>query len=73
MPGEETALDSVIATMGAYMRRHYQPGEFQRAGNTKTHGVVRGEFIDYMRVRGEVKAVRSIPITAPSSAGDARG
>jgi hypothetical protein len=44
LPGEEAALDSVIATMGAYMRRHYRPGEFQRAGNTKTHGVVRGEF-----------------------------
>lgn len=32
--------------------------------------VVRGDFIDYMQVRGEVKAVRSIPLTAPSSAGD---
>jgi hypothetical protein len=52
LPGEEAALDSVIATMGAYMRRHYRPGEFQRAGNTKTHGVVRGEFI----VREDVPA-----------------
>jgi hypothetical protein len=25
------------------MRRHYQPGQYQRAGNTKTHGIVRGE------------------------------
>ena len=31
--------------MGAYMREHYQRGEFQRAGNTKTHGIVRGEMI----------------------------
>src|SRR4029453_14845791 len=31
---------------------------------------MRGGFIDYMQVRGEVKAVRSIPLTAPSSAGD---
>jgi len=52
LPGEEAALDSVIATMGAYMRRHYHPGEYQRAGNTKTHGVVRGEFI----VRGDLPA-----------------
>jgi hypothetical protein len=44
LPGEEAALDAIIATMGEYMRRHYRPGEFQRAGNTKTHGVVRGEF-----------------------------
>jgi RND family efflux transporter MFP subunit len=35
-----------------------------------TTPVVRGEFIDYVQVRGEVKAVRSIPLTAPSSAGD---
>jgi RND family efflux transporter MFP subunit len=35
-----------------------------------TTAVVRGEFIDYMQVRGEVKAVRSIPLTAPSAAGD---
>ena len=52
LPGEEAALDSIIATMGTYMRRHYRPGEFQRAGNTKTHGVVRGEFI----VRDDVPA-----------------
>jgi HlyD family secretion protein len=35
-----------------------------------TTAVMRGEFIDYLQVRGEVKAVRSIPLTAPSSAGD---
>jgi len=35
-----------------------------------TTAVTKGEFIDYMQVRGEVKAVRSIPLTAPSSAGD---
>jgi HlyD family secretion protein len=35
-----------------------------------TTPVIRGEFIDYLQVRGEVKAVRSIPLTAPSSAGD---
>ena len=35
-----------------------------------TTAVIKGEFIDYMQVRGEVKAVRSIPLTAPSSAGD---
>ena len=38
--------------MAAYMRAHYTPGEFQRAGNTKTHGVVRGEFT----VRDDVPA-----------------
>ncbi len=45
LPGEEAFLDSIIADMAAYMRRHYAPGKFQRAGNTKTHGIVRGEFV----------------------------
>jgi hypothetical protein len=27
------------------MRRLWLPGDFQRGGNTKTHGIVRGEFI----------------------------
>src|SRR5919106_3713888 len=47
-------------------------GAFGGAGavDVPTTAVVRGEFIDYMQVRGEVKAVRSIPLTAPSSAGD---
>src|SRR5919198_3639696 len=31
--------------------------------------VVKGEFIDYLQVRGEVKAVRSIPLTVPTTGG----
>ena len=47
-------------------------GAFGRADGVEvpTTAVAKGEFIDYMQVRGEVKAVRSIPVTAPSSAGD---
>src|SRR5262245_39051222 len=45
LPGEEQSLDSVIETFATYMRQNYRPGEYQRGGNTKTHGVVRGEFI----------------------------
>ena len=44
-PEESACLDSIIADMAAYMRDHYRPGNFERAGNTKTHGVVRAEFI----------------------------
>lgn len=40
---EEAALNDIIEYVGAYMREHYKPGEFQRGGNTKTHGIVRGE------------------------------
>jgi hypothetical protein len=42
-PWEQASLDSIIANMDAYMREHYQPGTYERAGNTKTHGVVRGQ------------------------------
>lgn len=52
LPGEDAALDSVIATIAEYMREHYQPGKFQRGGNTKTHGLVRGELI----VRDDIPA-----------------
>jgi hypothetical protein len=45
LPGEAAFLDSIIADMAAYMRDHYQPGTYERGGNTKTHGIVRGEFV----------------------------
>ena len=41
-PDEEQHLQSIIETMADYMRQHWQPGNYQRAGNTKTHGVLRG-------------------------------
>jgi len=40
------------------------------AGNIATAEVVRGEFVDLLTLRGEVKALRSVLITAPSGAGD---
>ena len=42
-PDEEAHLQDIITTMGNQMRRLWQAGDFQRAGNTKTHGIVRGE------------------------------
>jgi len=45
LPDEEALLNEIVAAMAAYMRTHYRPGDFQRAGNTKTHGVVRGRFV----------------------------
>jgi hypothetical protein len=44
-PDEEAHLQDIITTMGAQMRRLWVAGDFQRGGNTKTHGIVRGEFI----------------------------
>jgi hypothetical protein len=42
LPGEEEALQEIIDTMAEYMRQHWPPGDYQRGGNTKTHGIVRG-------------------------------
>jgi len=56
------AVAAIVTVSGAFSRGN--------APDVPTTAVTKGEFIDYMQVRGEVKAVRSIPLTAPSSAGD---
>lgn len=38
--------------------------------NVPTAEVRAGEFVDYLQLRGEVKALKSIYLTAPSSSGD---
>jgi hypothetical protein len=43
-PDEEAHLDDIIATFTAQLRRLWNPGHFERGGNTKTHGIVRAEF-----------------------------
>lgn len=64
-------LIGFLVGLGAVMAIAGVSGAFgRRAIEVPTTSVVRGEFIDYMQVRGEVKAVRSIPLTAPSSAGE---
>ena len=50
LPDEDVHIQSIIDTMAEYMRRHYQPGTYQRAGNTKTHGILRGE----VTIRGDL-------------------
>lgn len=44
-PNEEAYLDSMIASIRTFMHAYWKPGGFERGGNTKTHGVVRAEFI----------------------------
>ncbi len=44
-PGEEEFLDSIVSSFEKQMRELWKPGGFERGGNTKTHGIVRGEFI----------------------------
>ncbi|MBV8885691.1 MAG: catalase family protein [Chroococcidiopsidaceae cyanobacterium CP_BM_RX_35] len=45
IPDEEAYLDSIISTFETQMRQLWKPGGFERGGNTKTQGIVRGEFI----------------------------
>ena len=45
LPDEEAYLDSIIETFTKQMRKLWKPGGMERGGNTKTHGIVRGEFI----------------------------
>jgi hypothetical protein len=45
LPDEKQYLDSIIQSFEKQMRLLWQPGRFERGGNTKTHGIVRGEFI----------------------------
>jgi hypothetical protein len=45
IPDEEAYLDSIISSFQKQMRLLWKPGGFERGGNTKTQGIVRGEFI----------------------------
>jgi hypothetical protein len=42
---EGAFLDSIVSSFQNQMRGLWKPGKFERGGNTKTHGIVRGEFI----------------------------
>ena len=44
-PDEEEKVESITAAFAGYMRRTYTPGNYERGGNTKTHGIVRAEVI----------------------------
>ena len=43
--GEDALVADIIANMAQYMRQNYTAGTAERGGNTKTHGVVRGELV----------------------------
>ena len=45
IPDEEAYVDSIIASFDKQMRLLWKPGGFERGGNSKTHGIVRGEFV----------------------------
>ncbi len=45
LPDEAAHLDAIISTFSQQMQKLWKPGGMERGGNTKTHGIVRGEFI----------------------------
>src|SRR5882724_12271874 len=45
LPNEEEYLSSIIDSFTAQMKGLWKPGGFERGGNTKTQGIVRGQFI----------------------------
>src|SRR6185503_6941129 len=45
LPDEEAWVDSIIDSFEKQMRLLWKPGGFERGGNTKTHGIVRGELV----------------------------
>ena len=44
LPNERRITAEIIEAMSTFLRTRYAPGEAQRAGNTKTYGIVRGTF-----------------------------
>jgi hypothetical protein len=44
IPDEDRHLQSIIDSFTTQMQLLWKPGGFERGGNTKTHGMVRGEF-----------------------------
>lgn len=55
LPDEEAFVDSIISSFQKQMRKLWKPGGFERGGNTKTHGIVRGEFIVHDNLPAEFR------------------
>jgi hypothetical protein len=55
MPDEAAYLDSIISSFEKQMRGLWKPGGFERGGNTKTHGIVRGEFVVHQNLPPELR------------------
>lgn len=55
LPGEEQFVDSIVRSFTQQMRDLWKPGGYERGGNTKTHGIVRGEFIVHDDIPAQMK------------------
>jgi hypothetical protein len=54
LPEEEACVNSIIESFEKQMKLLWKPGGFERGGNTKTHGVVRGEFVVHDNLPAEL-------------------
>jgi hypothetical protein len=67
LPDEEEFLNSIISTFEHQMRKLWKPGGFERGGNTKTHGIVRGELIVHDNLPSEFRhGIYAQPRTFPA-------
>ena len=67
IPNEEQWVDSIIQSFTTQMKLLWQPGRFERGGNTKTHGIVRGEFIVHKDLPPEFRhGIYAQPTTYPA-------
>src|SRR4029453_15207921 len=67
LPDEEEFLNSIISTFEQQMRKLWKPGGFERGGNTKTQGIVRGGFIIHDNLPSEFRhGIYAQPRTFPA-------
>jgi hypothetical protein len=67
LPNEEVFLDSIIDSFRTQMSLLWKPGRYERGGNTKTHGIVRGEFIVHDHLPAELRyGIYAEPRTFPA-------
>lgn len=67
LPDEEANLESIICSFRDQMHRLWKPGGFERGGNTKTHGIVRAEFIVHENLPAEFRhGIFAAPKTYPA-------
>ena len=60
-------VDSIIKSFEEQMSLLWKPGRFERGGNTKTHGIVRGEFIVHDNLPMELRhGIYAQPRTYPA-------
>ncbi|MDM0023705.1 hypothetical protein [Variovorax saccharolyticus] len=55
LPDEESFTDSIVKSFTRQMTDLWKPGGFERGGNTKTQGLVRGEFTVHEDIPAHMK------------------